>query len=209
MVHQHQSVATLVPYIFPISAKTFFGLHENHPGHSLAQPENFSWVGHGFQRIKIIFLQGSNLQMRLWPHCSILKAEAPLGRLWSGLQTVAHSAAVPRSPAAQPPSLLPWLTSLCCGIQSRNNHYKIGAEVVFTPHFPLLWFYLGCLFNSYIFWFHLRNHIGGWGQGGGSLMFMFNEYIWVFNASRAEQWKDFCSALQKRSQSLETYTAGL
>ena len=43
----------------------------------------------------------------------------------------------------------------------------------------------------------------------GSLMFTFSKYIWVFNASRAEQWKDFCSALQKRSQSLETYTAGL
>ena len=128
-------------YIFPhVFRKTFFGLHENHPGHSLAQPENFFWVGHGFQRLNIIFLQGRNLQMRFWPHDSILKAEAPVGRLWSGLQTVAHSAALPSSPASLAAALIDvpllWNTK---SQQSLQNWRRSGFHSSFSSALVLSW----------------------------------------------------------------------
>ena len=74
--------------------------HEYHPPvQLLASLENFFWKGHGFDGFKMIILQASSFPLHMWPHGSSLKAEAPLGRLWSRAQTVAHSAAVASCPA--------------------------------------------------------------------------------------------------------------
>ena len=161
--------------------------------------------------MKIIFLQGSNLRNTLVTPLLHPKSRSPTGQtvVWTpDSGAFCSSAPQPSSPASLAAALIDvpllWNTK---SQQSLQNWRRSGFHSSF---FSASLVTLRCLFKSNLFWFHSLKHIGGWGFSHlSSLMFTFNKYIWVFNASRAEQWKDFCSALQKRSQSLETYTAGL
>ena len=98
----HQSVAILVHYysriciswISPPSAITSFTWKLFLEGSWLWRVYNDNIAGYRL------------FPLHMWPHGSSLKAEAPLGRLWSRAQTVAHSAAVPSRPASLAAALI-------------------------------------------------------------------------------------------------------
>ena len=182
----HQSVAILVHYysriciswISPPSAITSFTWKLFLEGSWLWRVYNDNIAGYRL------------FPLHMWPHGSSLKAEAPLGRLWSRAQTVAHSAAVASRPAL--PRCRPdWSLSAV--------EYKVTT--ITTQLAQKWWEYYKNVFLLLIF---LPASLVFLDVSLIQIYFCSILWSWVFNASRAEEWKDFCSALQKLSQSKET-----